>query len=138
MPGAALTEATARRHVLKGHIAIKLGPMGANFAGEAEIWTLDETGLTRGVIEWQRPRQAQRDPGQGAESPTDLIERRRRRWDQGRGQRSPSRWPGPLAQFSRAGIVDRSWPTRLTAAFAEEPPGPARRRGQRPGRADPR
>jgi len=113
MPGAALTE-PPRDGRLKGHIAIKLGPMGANFAGEANL-DLDETAY-QGVIEGsgRDKRSATRAKGRIAYRLIGV--------EGGAGTRVEVTLAfslaGPLAQFSRAGIVI-GLADRLTAAFAE-------------------
>ena len=113
MPGAALSE-PPRDGRLAGRIAIKLGPMAATFAGAAAL-ALDET-AHRGIIEGsgRDKRSATRAKGRVAYR---LIEE---------GDGAATRveievafaLAGPLAQFSRAGIVT-DLAGRLTAAFAE-------------------
>jgi carbon-monoxide dehydrogenase small subunit len=113
MPGAALTEAPRDGHV-RGRLRVKLGPIAADFAGEADI----ERDPTRhcGVIR-----------GHGRDSRTSstavgevryvLVEERsgaatRVEIEVGYGLR------GTLAQFSRSGIVN-DLAERLTADFAK-------------------
>ncbi len=113
MPGAALSEPPRDGH-LEGRIAIKLGPMAATFAGVATL-ALDETAY-QGTIEGsgRDKRSATRAKGRVAYR---LIEE---------GDGAATRveievafaLAGPLAQFSRAGIVT-DLAGRLTAAFAE-------------------
>ena len=113
MPGAALSEPPRDGH-LAGRIAIKLGPMGATFAGAATL-ALDETAY-QGTIEGsgRDKRSATRAKGRVAYR---LIEE---------GDGAATRveievafaLAGPLAQFSRAGIAT-DLAGRLTAAFAE-------------------
>ncbi len=112
MPGAALTEPPRDGHLV-GRIAIKLGPMGATFAGAATL-ALDQAAY-RGIIEGsgRDQRSATRAKGRIAYR---LIE-------QGDGATRVEievafALAGPLAQFSRAGIVT-DLAGRLTAAFAE-------------------
>jgi aerobic carbon-monoxide dehydrogenase small subunit len=113
MPGAALTEAPRDGHV-RGRLRVKLGPIAADFAGEADI----ERDPTRhcGVIR-----------GHGRDSRTSstaigevryvLVEERsgaatRVEIEVGYSLR------GTLAQFSRSGIVN-DLAERLTADFAK-------------------
>ncbi len=113
MPGAALT-GPVRDGRLEGRIAIKLGPMAATFAGVATL-ALDETAY-QGTIEGsgRDKRSATRAKGRVAYR---LIEE---------GDGAATRveievafsLAGPLAQFSRGGIVT-DLAGRLTAAFAE-------------------
>jgi carbon-monoxide dehydrogenase small subunit len=113
MPGAALTEPPADGHV-RGRLRIKLGPIAADFAGEADI-ERDPT-RHRGVIR-----------GHGRDSRTSstaigevsyvLVEERsgaatRVDLEVGYALR------GALAQFSRSGIVN-DLADRLTAGFAK-------------------
>jgi carbon-monoxide dehydrogenase small subunit len=113
MPGAALTEAPRDGHV-RGRLRIKLGPIAADFAGEADI-ERDPTSH-RGVIR-----------GHGRDSRTSstaigevsyvLVEEKagaatRVDIEVGYALR------GALAQFSRSGIVN-DLAERLTAAFAK-------------------
>jgi carbon-monoxide dehydrogenase small subunit len=113
MPGAALTE-PPRDGQLKGRIAIKLGPMGATFAGEAAL-ALDEAAY-QGVIEGsgRDKRSATRAKGRVAYRLVEV--------EGGAATRVEVTvafsLAGPLAQFSRAGIVT-DLAARLTAAFAE-------------------
>jgi carbon-monoxide dehydrogenase small subunit len=113
MPGAALTEAPRDGHV-RGRLRIKLGPIAADFAGEANV-ERDPTSH-RGVIR-----------GQGRDSRTSstaigevsyvLVEE-----SSGAATRVDIEigyaLRGALAQFSRAGIVN-DLAERLTAAFAQ-------------------
>ena len=113
MPGAALT-GPVRDGRLEGRIAIKLGPMAATFAGEGTM-ALDRAAY-QGTIEGsgRDKRSATRAKGRVAYR---LIEE---------GDGAATRvevevafsLAGPLAQFSRAGIVT-DLAGRLTAAFAE-------------------
>ncbi len=113
MPGAALT-APVRDGRLEGRIAVTLGPMSASFAGEGTM-TLDQAAF-RGVIEGsgRDRRSATRAKGRVAYR---LIE-------EGGGAATRVEvevafsLAGPLAQFSRGGIVS-DLAGRLTAAFAE-------------------
>jgi len=113
MPGAALTEAPQDGQV-RGRLRIKLGPIAADFAGEADV-ERDPTSY-RGVVR-----------GQGRDSRTGstaigevsyvLVEERagattRVDIEVGYALR------GTLAQFSRAAIVS-DLAERLTTAFAE-------------------
>ena len=113
LPGAALTEPVADNR-LKGRIAVKLGPIGANFVGEAEM-VLDDAGFS-GVIEGSgRDRlSATRAKGRVAYR---LLEA-----DAGAATRVEIELAyalaGPLAQFGRGGIVT-DLAARLTAAFAD-------------------
>jgi carbon-monoxide dehydrogenase small subunit len=113
MPGAALTE-PPRDGQLKGRIAIKLGPMGATFAGEATL-ALDEAAY-QGIIagSGRDQRSATRAKGRVAYRVIEL--------EGGAATRVEVEvafsLAGPLAQFSRAGIVT-DLAGRLTAAFAE-------------------
>ncbi len=112
LPGAALTQPVADNR-LKGRITVKLGPIGANFVGEAEM-TLDDAGFS-GVIEGGgRDRlSATRAKGRVAYR---LLEA-----EAGAATRVEIELAfalaGPLAQFGRGGIVT-DLATRLTAAFA--------------------
>ena len=113
MPGAALTEAPRDGHV-RGRLRIKLGPIAADFAGEADV-ERDPTSH-RGVIR-----------GHGRDSRTSstaigevsyvLVEE-----SSGAATRVDIEvgyaLRGPLAQFSRSGIVN-DLAERLTAAFAK-------------------
>ena len=113
MPGAALTDLSADG-TIKGHIAIKLGPMSANFAGEGTM-TLDTAGF-RGLIEGSGhdKRSATRAKGR--------VEYHLLDDDSGAATQVEVEvaysLAGPLAQFSRGGIVN-DLAGRLTAAFAE-------------------
>ena len=112
LPGAALTQPVADNR-LKGRITVKLGPIGANFVGEAEM-TLDDAGFS-GVIEGSgRDRlSATRAKGRVAYR---LLEA-----EAGAATRVEIEvafaLAGPLAQFGRGGIVT-DLASRLTAAFA--------------------
>jgi carbon-monoxide dehydrogenase small subunit len=113
MPGAALTE-PPRDGRLNGHIAIKLGPMSAIFAGEATL-ALDEAAY-QGTIEGS---------GRDTRSATRAKGRVGYRLHEAEGGAATKvavevafALAGPLAQFSRAGIVT-DLAGRLTAAFAE-------------------
>jgi carbon-monoxide dehydrogenase small subunit len=113
MPGAALSEPPRDGHLV-GRIAIKLGPMAATFAGVATL-ALDAAAY-RGTIEGsgRDKRSATRAKGRVAYR---LIEA---------GGGAATRveievafaLAGPLAQFSRAGIVT-DLAGRLSAAFAD-------------------
>ena len=113
MPGAALT-GPVRDGRLEGRIAIKLGPIGATFAGEGTV-ALDAAAY-RGVIEGagRDKRSATRAKGRVAYR---LIE-------EGGGAATRVEvavafsLAGPLAQFSRGGIVT-DLAARLSAAFAD-------------------
>ena len=113
MPGAALTE-PPQNGQLKGQIAIKLGPMGATFAGEAAL-ALDAAAY-QGVIEGS---------GRDKLSATRAKGRVAYRLIEVKGGAATRveitlafSLAGPLAQFSRAGIVT-DLAARLTAAFAQ-------------------
>ncbi len=112
MPGAALTE-PPRDGQLKGRIAIKLGPMAATFAGAATL-ALDEAAY-QGIIagSGRDQRSATRAKGRVAYRLHEL---------EGGATRVEVTvafsLAGPLAQFSRAGIVT-DLAGRLTTAFAE-------------------
>ncbi len=113
MPGAALSEPPRDGH-LAGRIAIKLGPMAASFAGVGTM-ALDESAY-QGTIEGsgRDKRSATRAKGRVAYR---LIE-------EGGGAATRVEievafaLAGPLAQFSRGGIVT-DLVGRLSAAFAE-------------------
>ena len=113
MPGAALT-GPVRDGRLEGRIAIKLGPINATFAGEGRV-ALDES-AHQGTIEGsgRDKRSATRAKGRVAYR---LIE-----VEGGAATRLEIEvafsLAGPLAQFSRAGIVT-DLAGRLTAAFAD-------------------
>ena len=113
MPGAALTEPVADGRIT-GRIAIKLGPIGATFAGKGEM-ALDETNF-HGVIEG-----AGRD-SRSATRAKGRVEYRLLEHDAGAATRVEVEvafsLAGPLAQFSRGGIVN-DLAGRLTAAFAD-------------------
>ena len=113
MPGASLI-GPVRENRFEGQIAIRLGPIGATFAG---VWdrAWDDTEF-RGVIEGS---------GRDARSATRVRGRVEYRLLDEDGD-SATRihievsfsLAGPLAQFSRSGIV-RDLATRLTASFAD-------------------
>jgi carbon-monoxide dehydrogenase small subunit len=113
MPGAALT-GPVRDGRLEGRIAIKLGPINATFAGEGTM-ALDES-AHQGTIEGsgRDKRSATRAKGRVAYR---LI-----KIEGGAATRVEIEvafsLAGPLAQFSRAGIVT-DLAGRLTAAFAD-------------------
>ena len=113
MPGAALTDLSADG-TIKGQIAIKLGPIGATFGGEGRV-QLDDAAY-QGVIEGsgRDKRSATRAKGR--------VEYRLLDEDGGTATRVEIEvafaLAGPLAQFSRGGIVN-DLAGRLTAAFAE-------------------
>ncbi len=113
MPGAALTDLSADG-TIKGQIAIKLGPIGATFGGEGRM-QLDDAAY-QGVIEGSGhdKRSATRAKGR--------VEYRLRDEDGGTATRVEIEvafaLAGPLAQFSRGGIVN-DLAGRLTTAFAE-------------------
>jgi len=112
MPGAALTEPVADNR-LKGRIAVKLGPIGATFVGEAEM-TLDDAGFS-GVIE-----------GSGRDRATATRTKGRVAYRLIEAEAGATRveielayaLAGPLAQFGRGGIVT-DLAARLTATFAD-------------------
>ncbi len=113
MPGAALTE-PPRDGQLKGRIAIKLGPMAATFAGAATL-TLDEAAYQGTIAGSGRDKlSATRAKGR--------VTYRLHELEGGAATRVEVEvafsLAGPLAQFSRAGIVT-DLAGRLTAAFAE-------------------
>jgi aerobic carbon-monoxide dehydrogenase small subunit len=113
MPGAALSEAPRDGHV-RGRLRVKLGPIAADFAGEADI-ERDPTSH-RGVI-----RGHGRDVRTGSTASGEvsyvLLEER-----SGAATRVDLEvgyaLKGPLAQFSRSGIVN-DLAERLTADFAK-------------------
>jgi aerobic carbon-monoxide dehydrogenase small subunit len=111
-PGAALTEAPRDGHV-RGRLRIKLGPIAADFAGEADI-ERNPTGH-RGVIRGHG-RDARTNSTAGGEVSYVLIEQKA-----GAATRVDIEvgytLTGPLAQFSRSGIVN-DLAERLTTAFA--------------------
>ena len=113
MPGASLTE-PPRDGRLTGRIAIKLGPLGATFACAATLM-LDEAAY-QGIIagSGRDQRSATRAKGRVAYRLFEL--------EGGAATRVEVTvafsLAGPLAQFSRAGIVT-DLAGRLTAAFAE-------------------
>jgi carbon-monoxide dehydrogenase small subunit len=113
MPGAALTEPVRDGHIA-GRIAVKLGPMSASFAG-AGTMALDQAAY-RGVIE-----------GSGRDRRSATRARGRvayRLLEEAGGAATRVEvevafaLAGPLAQFSRGGIVS-DLAGRLSAAFAE-------------------
>jgi carbon-monoxide dehydrogenase small subunit len=113
MPGATLTE-PPRSGQIKGQIAIKLGPMGATFAGDATL-ALDHAAY-QGVIEGS---------GRDKRSATRAKGRVTYRLIEAEGGTATRvevtvafSLAGPLAQFGRAGIVT-DLAARLTAAFAQ-------------------
>jgi carbon-monoxide dehydrogenase small subunit len=112
MPGAALTEAPRNGH-LRGRLRIKLGPIAADFAGEAEIER--DPASHRGVIRG-RGRDSRTSSTAIGEVSYVLVEERagaatRVDIEVGYALR------GALAQFSRSGIVN-DLAERLTTAFA--------------------
>ncbi len=112
LPGAALTEPVADNR-LKGRITVKLGPIGANFVGEAEM-TLDDAGF-HGVIEGSGRDRLSATRAKGR------VAYRLHETEAGAATRVEIEvafaLAGPLAQFGRGGIVT-DLATRLTAAFA--------------------
>ncbi len=113
MPGAAITE-PPRDGQLTGRIAIKLGPMAATFAGAATL-ALDEAAYQGTIAGSGRDKlSATRAKGR--------VTYRLHELEGGAGTRVEVEvafsLAGPLAQFSRAGIVT-DLGGRLTAAFAE-------------------
>ena len=113
MPGAALTE-PPRDGQLVGRIAIKLGPMAATFAGAATL-ALDQAAYQGTIAGSGRDKlSATRAKGRIAYHLHEL--------EGGAATRVEIEvafsLAGPLAQFSRAGIVT-DLAGRLTAAFAE-------------------
>ncbi len=113
MPGAALTE-PPRDGQLVGRIAIKLGPMSATFAGAATL-ALDQAAY-QGTIEGSGRDKLSATRAKGR------IAYRLFELEGGAATRVAVEvafsLAGPLAQFSRAGIVT-DLAARLTAAFAE-------------------
>ncbi len=113
LPGAALTE-PPHDGQLVGRIAIKLGPMAATFAGAATL-ALDETAY-QGTIEGSGRDKLSATRAKGR------IAYRLFEIEGGAATRVEVEvafaLAGPLAQFSRAGIVT-DLAGRLTAAFAE-------------------
>ncbi len=113
MPGASLTEPVSGDRI-KGEIAIKLGPIGAEFAGDGQF-ERDDTNYS-GVI-----RGSGRDSKTGTRAKGEvvyvLVEE-----NDGAATRVDVvvefSLAGSLAQFSRGGIVN-DLATRLTDAFAE-------------------
>ena len=113
MPGAALTE-PPHDGQLEGRIAIKLGPMAATFAGAATL-ALDQAAYQGTIAGSGRDKlSATRAKGR--------IAYRLHELEGGAATRVEIEvafsLAGPLAQFSRAGIVT-DLAGRLTAAFAE-------------------
>ena len=111
MPGAALTEAP-RDGRMRGRLRIKLGPIAADFAGEAQV---EHGPGHRGVIRG-RGRDSRTGSATGGEVTYVLIEEKAgaaTRVDIEVGYRLT----GALAQFSRSGIVN-DLAERLTADFA--------------------
>ena len=112
MPGASLI-GPVRDNRFQSQIAIRLGPIGATFSGE---WERDLGDNYRGVIEGSARdnRTATRMKGRAEYR---LLEE-----DSGSATRVDVEiafsLAGPLAQFSRGGIV-QDLATRLTAAFAD-------------------
>ena len=112
MPGASLI-GPVRDNRFQSQIAIRLGPIGATFSGE---WKRDLGDNYRGVIEGSARdnRTATRMKGRAEYR---LLEE-----DSGSATRVDVEiafsLAGPLAQFSRGGIV-QDLATRLTAAFAD-------------------
>jgi carbon-monoxide dehydrogenase small subunit len=112
MPGAALTAAPRDGH-LQGRLRIKLGPIAADFAGEADIERdpMSHRGVIRGHGRDSRTSSTAigevsyvlLEEGAGAATRVDV--------EVGYALR------GALAQFSRSGIVN-DLAERLTAAFA--------------------
>ncbi len=113
MPGAALTE-PPRDGRLVGRIAIKLGPMGATFAGAATL-ALDQAAY-QGIIagSGRDKRSATRAKGRVVYRVVEVEDGAATRVE----VTVAFSLAGPLAQFSRAGIVT-DLAGRLTAAFAE-------------------
>jgi carbon-monoxide dehydrogenase small subunit len=111
-PGAALTEALRDGHV-RGRLRVKLGPIAADFAGEADI-ERDPTGH-RGIIRGHG-RDARTNSTAGGEVSYVLFEEKA-----GAATRVDIEvgytLTGALAQFSRSGIVN-DLAERLTTAFA--------------------
>jgi len=112
MPGAALTEAPRNGH-LRGRLRIKLGPIAADFTGEAEIER--DPASHRGVIRG-RGRDSRTSSTAIGEVSYVLVEERA-----GAATRVDIEVDyalrGALAQFSRSGIVN-DLAERLTTAFA--------------------
>jgi aerobic carbon-monoxide dehydrogenase small subunit len=112
MPGAALTEAPRDGHV-RGRLRIKLGPIAADFAGEAEVER--DPARHRGAIRG-RGRDSRTNSAASGEVSYALVEENAgttTRVDVEVGYTLT----GALAQFSRAGIVN-DLAERLSAAFA--------------------
>jgi aerobic carbon-monoxide dehydrogenase small subunit len=113
MPGAALTEAPRDGHV-RGRLRVKLGPIAAEFAGEADVER--DPASHRGVIRG-RGRDSRTSSTAIGEVSYVLLEERsgtatRVDIEVGYALR------GALAQFSRSGIVN-DLAERLTAGFAK-------------------
>jgi carbon-monoxide dehydrogenase small subunit len=112
MPGAALTEAP-RDGQVRGRLRIKLGPIAADFAGEAEVER--DPASHRGAIRGHG-RDSRTNSAASGEVSYVLIEEQAgaaTRVDVEVGYALT----GALAQFSRSGIVE-DLARRLTAAFA--------------------
>ncbi len=112
MPGVSLNAPATGGHVA-GQIDIKLGPIGATFAGEADIER--DAAVHRGVIRGRGRDRLSASRARG-EVTYGLVE-----VDGGRATRVDLAvafaLAGPLAQFSRAALVN-DLVQRLTAAFA--------------------
>ena len=112
MPGAALTELPRDGHV-RGRLRIKLGPIAADFAGEADVER--DPAHHRGTIRG-RGRDSRTNSAASGEVSYLLIEEK-----SGAATRVDVEvayaLTGALAQFSRSGIVN-DLAERLTAAFA--------------------
>jgi carbon-monoxide dehydrogenase small subunit len=130
MPGASLTRITGDR--VEGKISVKLGPIGAAFNGVARV-TYDEA-RRRGAIAGSG-----RDPLTGSRVDADVVFALAPA-DEARSTRVEiavrAKLAGPLAQFSRAGIVE-DVARRLTRVFADnlerELTGSPMREGARAG-----
>ena len=112
MPGAALTEAPRDGHV-RGRLRVKLGPIAADFAGEADVER--DPAHHRGAIRG-RGRDSRTNSAASGEVSYVLVEEKAgaaTRVDVEVGYALT----GALAQFSRSGIVN-DLAERLTAAFA--------------------
>ncbi len=112
MPGAALTEAPRDGHV-RGRLRIRLGPIAADFAGEADVER--DPAHHRGAIRG-RGRDSRTNSAASGEVSYVLIEEKA-----GAATRVEVEvgyaLTGALAQFSRSGIVN-DLVERLTTAFA--------------------
>jgi carbon-monoxide dehydrogenase small subunit len=112
MPGAALTEAPRDGHV-RGRLRIKLGPIAADFVGEAEVER--DPARHRGAIRG-RGRDSRTNSAASGEVSYALVEE-----NAGAATRVEVEvgytLTGALAQFSRSGIVN-DLAERLIAAFA--------------------